>query len=161
MKGICDLTMFLEIEELVEGCMPEFSNPGDACFDLVASEDAVLKPFKVCKVMTGIKMGIPKGFEVQIRPRSGMALKYGITVVNSPGTIDHGYEDEVAVMLMKLGAGIKDTSYLAGDPLKEQYIIHKGDRIAQACIKPIFDTVLQKVEKISFTGRKGLGHTGR
>lgn len=155
------MTCFLEIEELVEGCFPRFAHEGDACFDLVAAEDVVLNVGKIAKVRTGIKMGIPKGFEVQIRPRSGMALKHAITVVNSPGTIDHGYEDEVMVMLMKLGSGTKDKNYVAGNPFDGFYVIQKGDRIAQACIKPVYDTVLQRVEAIKFTGRGGLGHTGK
>lgn len=155
------MTVFLEIEELIEGCFPKFAYEGDACFDLVAGEDMVIEPGRVAKVRTGIKMGIPKGFEVQIRPRSGLALKHGITVLNSPGTIDHGYENEVMVILIKLGAGIHDMNWLAGDPRDEQYTITKGDRIAQACIKPLLDTVIQKVDSIRYTGRGGLGHTGK
>jgi dUTP pyrophosphatase len=155
------MTCFLEIEELVEGCFPKFAYEDDACFDLVAAEGLLLNVGRVAKVRTGIKMGIPKGFEVQIRPRSGMALKHAITVVNSPGTIDSGYQGEVMVLLMKLGSGTKDKNYVSGDPFDCYYVINKGDRIAQACIKPVYDTVLQRVEAIKFTGRDGLGHTGK
>lgn len=155
------MTCLLEIEELVEGCFPKFQHKNDACFDLVSAEDLVLTVGKVAKVRTGIKMGIPEGFEVQIRPRSGMALKHAITVVNSPGTIDHGYQDEVMVMLIKLGLGTHDKTYKPGEHFEDFNVIQKGDRIAQACIKPVYETVLQKVEAIRHTGRGGLGHTGR
>lgn len=165
------MTYWLEIEEITEGCMPRFANPDDACFDLVAAERVSLKLGRVFPVPTGIKMGIPKGFEVQIRPRSGMAMKHGITVVNSPGTIDHGFDGEVMVLLMKIGLGNKDFVEIKdhNDPsgkktdthYKEYYTIEKGDRIAQACLKPVYKTVLEKVPQISYTGRGGLGHTGK
>jgi len=155
------MTYWLEIEEITEGCMPKFAHKGDACFDLVAAEDVALSFGRVIPVKTGIKMGIPRGFEVQIRPRSGMAYKHGVTVVNSPGTIDHGYEEEVMVLLMKMGSGVKDKNYVSGDPTDGHYVIQKGDRIAQACLKPVYETVLEKVPQIRYTGRGGLGHTGK
>lgn len=156
------MTYWLGIEELIEGCMPKFACPTDACFDLVSAQDLILKEGRVHKVPTGIRMDIPKGFEVQIRPRSGMALKHGVTVLNSPGTIDHGFEDQVMVMLIKLAVGTEDSTSIAGETyFSTTYSIKKGDRIAQACLKPVYETVLEKVPQIRFKGRGGLGHTGK
>lgn len=148
----------LEIELLDGGVLPEFQNENDACFDLTAAEDYTLKLGKVTLVRTGLKMGIPKGFEVQIRPRSGLALKHGVTVLNSPGTIDSGYDQEVGVILLKIGVGTKDKT----DQEVDFYHIKKFDRIAQARLVPLVDTDLKKVDKLSIIGRNGgFGSTGK
>lgn len=131
--------------------LPEYATIGSAGMDLKAniSEPVVLKPLKRELIPTGLYMQIPTGHEVQIRPRSGLACKYGITVANAPGTIDSDYRGEVKVCLINLS----DTSF----------VVNPGERIAQA--------VLNKVEKIEWNevaeldeterGEGGFGHTGK
>lgn len=131
--------------------LPEYATIGSAGMDLKAniSEPVVLKPLKRELIPTGLYMQIPTGHEVQIRPRSGLACKYGITVVNAPGTIDSDYRGEVKVCLINLS----DTPF----------VVNPGERIAQA--------VLNKVEKIEWNevaeldeterGEGGFGHTGK
>lgn len=131
--------------------LPEYATIGSAGMDLKAniSEPVVLKPLKRELIPTGLYMQIPTGHEVQIRPRSGLACKYGITVANAPGTIDSDYRGEVKVCLINLS----DTPF----------VVNPGERIAQA--------VLNKVEKIEWNevaeldeterGEGGFGHTGK
>ena len=131
--------------------LPEYATIGSAGMDLKAniSEPVVLKPLKRELISTGLYMQIPTGHEVQIRPRSGLACKYGITVANAPGTIDSDYRGEVKVCLINLS----DTPF----------VVNPGERIAQA--------VLNKVEKIEWNevaeldeterGEGGFGHTGK
>jgi dUTP pyrophosphatase len=104
---------------------PAYAKQGDSGFDLRAflKEDAVLKPFQRALVPTGLYFQIPENFELQVRPRSGLALKNGITVLNTPGTVDSGYRGEICVILINLGS--------------EDFIIKNGDRIAQAVIAPV------------------------
>jgi dUTP pyrophosphatase len=130
--------------------LPEYKTPGSAGMDLCANEDAKLFPFVPTLVRTGLRMAIPAGFEGQVRPRSGLALK-GITVVNTPGTIDSDYRGEIGVILMFLHHG---------GP--EPYKIVMGDRIAQLVIHKVqhaqFDArlFLDDTER----GEGGFGHTG-
>ncbi len=105
---------------------PKFAYEGDSGFDLRADieNDIVLDPFKRVLVPTGLYFELVKGIEIQVRPRSGLAIKHGITVLNTPGTVDSHYRGEVKVPLINLG--------------EEPYLIQKGDRIAQAVIMPVF-----------------------
>jgi len=105
---------------------PKFAYEGDSGFDLRADIeiDIVLDPFKRVLVPTGLYFELEKGTEIQVRPRSGLAIKHGITVLNTPGTVDSHYRGEVKVPLINLG--------------EEPYLIQKGDRIAQAVIMPVF-----------------------
>lgn len=131
--------------------IPKYETVNSAGVDLKANEDVVLYPFTPTLVHTGIKLAIPIGYEGQVRPRSGLALKQGITVLNSPGTIDADYRGEVGAILMLCN------SQTGG------YQIHKGDRIAQL--------VFSKVEQLDFSsvsflpeterGEGGFGHTGK
>ena len=118
--------------------------------DLLSAEnsDIVLEPNNVKLISAGIKIMIPEGYEGQIRPRSGLALKYGITVLNSPGTIDSDYRGILKVILINLG--------------KKKFIIHRGDRIAQLVIQKIFYPNFKLVQKLSNTkrGEGGFGHSG-
>ena len=100
-------------------------------------------------VPTGIKMAIPEGFEVQIRPRSGLAAKNGITCLNTPGTIDSDYRGEVKVILINLGS--------------EDFVISDGDRIAQMVVAPVTQGVFESAEFLDETerGSGGFGHTGK
>lgn len=114
---------------------PEFAYEGDSGFDLRAdiSEPIILEPFKRVLVPTGLYFELVKGTEIQVRPRSGLAIKHGITVLNSPGTVDSHYRGEVKVPLINLG--------------EEPFTINAGDRIAQAVIMPVFGEGRVKLEQ--------------
>ena len=118
--------------------------------DLLSAEvsETVLHPGKIKLISTGIKIMIPKGYEGQIRPRSGLALKRGITILNTPGTIDSDYRGIVKVILINLG--------------EEEFIIQRGDRIAQLVIQKIFFPNFKLVETLDNTkrGESGFGHSG-
>jgi len=128
----------------------KFQKEDDACFDLVCAVYPYIEinHNQVSKVYTGISMEIPKGYELQIRPRSGLALKYGITIVNSPGTIDSGYRGEIIVPMIKMTSGT--------------YKIFPGDRIAQAKLSIVPNTKIIFVNELSESerGSDGFGSTG-
>ncbi len=121
-----------------------------AGMDLYAAldSDILLSPGQRALVPTGISLAIPDGYEAQIRPRSGLALKYGITLVNSPGTIDPDYRGEICVIVINHGA--------------EPFTIKNGDRIAQIVFSRFIRAVLQEVQELDETSRTsgGFGHTG-
>jgi dUTP pyrophosphatase len=132
---------------------PKFAYEGDSGFDLRADieNDIVLDPFKRVLVPTGLYFELEKGTEIQVRPRSGLAIKHGITVLNTPGTVDSHYRGEVKVPLINLG--------------EEAYLIQKGDRIAQAVIMPVFGegrVILKKTDEINETvrGEGGFNSSG-
>lgn len=123
---------------------PKYAYEGDSGFDLRADieEPIILEPFKRILVPTGLYFELEKGTEIQVRPRSGLAVKFGITVLNTPGTVDSHYRGEVKVPLINLG--------------EEPFTIQKGDRIAQAVIMPVFGegrVLLTKTEGINETTR--------
>lgn len=121
---------------------------GDSGFDLFSNETGHIKPGEIKLVSTGIKISIPEGFEAQVRPKSGLALKYGISVLNTPGTIDSGYRGEVKVILVNLG--------------KEDYIIKKGKKIAQLVFARVECPELVESSELDETKRSngGFGSTG-
>ncbi len=133
--------------------LPSYQSSGAAGLDLVAAlaPDAkeILRPGERRLVPTGLVLEIPPGFEAQVRPRSGLALRHGVTVLNTPGTIDSDYRGEVGVILINLGP--------------EPFEIGRGDRIAQMVIAPAIQARLVAVEDLSETGRGagGFGSTGR
>lgn len=129
--------------------LPAYATAGAAGMDVVAAEDLVLAPGTRAAVATGFAIAIPEGFEVQVRPRSGLALKHGVTCLNTPGTIDSDYRGEVKVILANLGA--------------EPFAIERGDRIAQLVPAPVQRAILQEVESLESTARGagGFGSTGR
>lgn len=131
--------------------LPEYKTPDAAGMDLVANnpEPISLKPLDRALVPTGLFLEIPKGYEAQVRPRSGLALKKGITCLNSPGTIDADYRGEVGVILANL----------SNDP----YTIHKGERIAQLVIAKHETITWEVVESLNETqrGQGGFGSTGQ
>ncbi|MGN6605251.1 MAG: dUTP diphosphatase [Ginsengibacter sp.] len=132
--------------------VPEYATPGSAGLDLRAwlPEEAVtLKPLERKLIPTGLFFEIPGGFEVQIRPRSGMAIKHGITCLNSPGTVDSDYRGEIKIILINLSS--------------EPHTINSGDRIAQMIVAKVEKAQLIEVEKLETTGRGegGFGHTGK
>lgn len=130
--------------------MPIYASVGAAGADLsaVIDEDIVIMPMHRSLIPTGLSLEIPAGFEGQVRPRSGLAIKYGITVLNSPGTIDSDYRGEIRVALINLGV--------------EPFTIHNGDRIAQLVISPCVqvDFIAAKDLAHSIRGSAGFGSTG-
>jgi len=124
--------------------------PQAAGLDVCAAirNDLVLEPGAITLVPTGFSIAIPEGFEAQIRPRSGLAVKHGIGLINSPGTIDADYRGEVMIAVINLG--------------RKSYTFHRGDRIAQMVINRAFKAKLKVVEKLDETDRNvgGFGHTG-
>ena len=135
-----------KIDKSVE--LPKYAHPGDAGMDVCANEDIEIPEHDWALVHTGIKVAVPEGFEMQVRPRSGLALKHGITVLNTPGTIDSGYRGEVGVILMNHN--------------NKHFAIKKGDRIAQLVIAPVISVriVEGNVDKATERGEGGFGSTG-
>ncbi|GGB24518.1 dUTP diphosphatase [Puia dinghuensis] len=131
--------------------LPEYATEGSAGMDLRAHLDAplVLQPLERNLVPTGLFIELPQGYEAQIRPRSGMAIKQGITCLNTPGTIDSDYRGEIKVILINLS--------------QEAQTLHPGDRIAQMVVSPVVQIGWENVETISETARNagGFGHTGK
>jgi dUTP pyrophosphatase len=129
--------------------LPTYATDGAAGMDVVAAEDLVLAAGTRAAVATGFAIAIPAGYEVQVRPRSGLALKHGITCLNTPGTIDSDYRGEVKVILANLGC----------DP----FPIARGDRIAQLVPAPVQRATLAEVDSLDDTARGagGFGSTGR
>lgn len=131
--------------------LPRYMTSGAAGMDLACSsvEPIVLAPGQRAAVPTGLAMELPEGFEGQVRPRSGLAIKAGVTVVNAPGTIDCDYRGEIQVLLVNLS----DTPHT----------IALGDRVAQLVIAPVVQAIVQEVGSLSETvrGEGGFGHTGR
>lgn len=128
--------------------VPLYATEGAAGFDLVANEEVVVNPFSTQLIPTGISVGVPPGFELQIRPRSGLSLKTKLRVANSPGTIDSDYRGEIKVVLENTG--------------NVAHVVRKGDRIAQGVLSPVFTAVWQPVEELDVTDRNdgGFGSTG-
>ena len=130
--------------------LPEYATSLSAGVDLMAAieEDVVLAPMQRALVPTGIAMALPAGFEAQIRPRSGLALKHGISLVNTPGTIDADYRGEIKALLINLG--------------QEAFTITRGMRIAQMVVAPVSQVSWQAVESLDDTQRSsgGFGSTG-
>ena len=129
--------------------LPRYATAGAAGMDVVAAEPLTLEPGARAAVATGFAIAIPEGYEVQVRPRSGLALKHGVTCLNTPGTIDHDYRGEVKIILANLGA--------------ESFAIARGDRIAQLVPAPVQRAVLVEVQALDETvrGGGGFGSTGR
>lgn len=128
--------------------LPGYATSGAAGMDICAAESLLLRAGKRHAVATGFAFAIPDGFEVQVRPRSGLALKHGITCLNTPGTIDCDYRGEVKVILANLG--------------EDDFQISKGDRIAQLVVAPVTHAAMIEVDEIDETlrGAGGFGSTG-
>lgn len=139
----------LVLENGVE--LPKYMTEGAAGMDVKANltEPVTLKTLERKLIPTGIKMEIPYGYEVQVRPRSGLALKHGITLVNTPGTIDSDYRGEVGIILINLS--------------NEEFIVNPGERIGQLVLQKVYKMEFEKVETLSTTVRAegGFGHTGK
>ncbi|MEP7349427.1 MAG: dUTP diphosphatase [Sphingorhabdus sp.] len=128
--------------------LPDYASKGAAGMDICAAESVNLRVGKRLAVATGFAFAIPYGYEVQVRPRSGLALKNGVTCLNTPGTIDSDYRGEVKVILANLG--------------DDDFLITKGDRIAQIVVAPVQHATMIEVEEIDETlrGAGGFGSTG-
>lgn len=131
--------------------LPRYLTAQSAGMDVSAAleDDLVLAPGRICLVPTGFAMALPDGYEAQIRPRSGIAVKYGIGIINAPGTIDADYRGEVKIALINLGP--------------EAVTLRRGDRIAQMVIQKVYQARITLVEQLDDTDRSagGFGHTGR
>lgn len=152
--------------------LPTYAHPGDAGMDVYAVEDVTLYPNSPTLVKTGLIADIPTGYEIQVRPRSGLALKEGITVWNSPGTVDAGYRNEIGIILLwtpvcRRREMIKDDArygilqFDGREPAEK--MIWKGDRIAQFVVAPVTRCEPVEVKEVSDTerGTGGFGSTGK
>lgn len=128
--------------------LPAYATPGSAGMDVVAAENVTIAPGARHAVATGLCVAIPQGYEIQVRPRSGLAFKHGITVPNTPGTIDSDYRGELKVLLINHGV--------------EDFAIARADRVAQLVVAPVTQGVWQEVEELDATtrGEGGFGSTG-
>lgn len=141
----------VEVKRLPHGAglpLPAYATSGAAGMDVVSAEDVTLAPAARHAVATGLALAIPEGYEIQVRPRSGLALKHGITVPNTPGTIDSDYRGELKVILVNHGA--------------EPFVIQRGDRVAQLVLAPVVQAAWDEVEELDATerGAGGFGSTG-
>lgn len=134
---------------------PDYFHEGDSGFDFRANlsddEIMVIKPMERKLIPTGLYFEVPRGYELQVRPRSGLALKNGITVLNTPGTVDSNYRGEVKIILINLG--------------NEDFTVNSGDRIAQGVISPVLDKMWGELNKVSVLNKSnrekgGFGSTG-
>jgi dUTP pyrophosphatase len=155
-EGVYRVAVTIRVVPLVhfEGLMlPAYETSGAAGMDLRAAvaEDTptILRPGERAMVPTGLTIALPQGYEAQVRPRSGLAAKHGVTCLNSPGTIDADYRGEVKVILINHG--------------QEPFVITRGERIAQMVISPVTQAVFQEVTELDDTSRGagGFGSTGR
>ena len=141
--------MTVSFKRLVpEAVLPAYAHPGDAGMDLCSVESLVIPAGGRSLVRTGLKMALPAGYEAQVRPRSGLALKRGVTVLNTPGTIDDGSRGEIGVVLANFG--------------DEDFRVETGDRIAQMVIAPVTRAEISETDELDATdrGEGGFGSTG-
>ena len=146
---MAQIAVRFKMEEDCADLVPRKAHEDDAGYDLRSRVNVVLEAGKVSCIPTGLFLEIPRGYEAQVRPRSGLALKNGIGCLNSPGTIDAGYRGEVGVILFNFG--------------KEDFVIRRGDRIAQMVFASLPETVLTEAENLSASdrGAGGFGSTGK
>ena len=139
---------FQRIEGFTDLQLPAYASYGAAGMDIRAAHAVLVRPGNMMPVKTGFNIEIPEGFEIQVRPRSGLAFNHGVTIANSPGTIDSDYRGEIIVMLVNHG--------------KNLFHVKKGDRIAQLVLAPVCRATVQEVEQLSETvrGTGGFGSTG-
>lgn len=158
-----------EVEILVEVCrenisLPEYANFGDAGMDIRAAVDFDILPGETVVIPTGLKVAIPVGYEIQVRPRSGVSLKTPLRVVNSPGTIDSGYRDEMGVIIHNSSKEGNEVYSISEKGNKQGiYRIKKGDRIAQLVLNEVPVIKWKQVEDVSVEGTNrggGFGSSG-
>jgi dUTP pyrophosphatase len=145
------MSVSVELKRLPHGAglpLPAYATSGAAGMDVVSAEEVTIAPGARHAVATGLAVAIPEGYEIQVRPRSGLALKHGITVPNTPGTIDSDYRGELKVILINLG--------------DEPFAIQRGDRVAQLVLAPVVQAAWDEVAELDETdrGAGGFGSTG-
>lgn len=163
------------IELLGDTKMPEYAHDGDAGIDIRATEDIIIKPRETVVVKTGLKIAVPKGVEIDIRPRSGLSLKTPLRVSNAPGTIDSGYRDEIGVIIQNTSLPFtiddnlkiikNDNKYSIDEKGNKEgiYIIKKGDRIAQMVFLNYINVDFNQINDIHDIGedrKGGFGSSG-
>ena len=141
----------VEVKRLPHGeglPLPAYATAGAAGMDVMSAEDVTIAPGARHAVATGLALAIPQGYEIQVRPRSGLAFKHGITVPNTPGTIDSDYRGELKVLLINHGT--------------EDFTIARGDRVAQLVLAPVVQAAWAEVDELDATARGagGFGSTG-
>jgi dUTP pyrophosphatase len=144
-----DSQITIKIKRLVpEAIAPKYEHPGDSGADLYSTIDLTLAPLARAAIPTGLAVEVPQGYELQVRPKSGLALNQGLTVLNTPGTVDAGYRGEIKAILINLGA----------EPVQ----IQKGQKIAQMVLAPVVLGIFEEVETLadSQRGTGGFGSTG-
>lgn len=148
MKSTSTQVVFCALEHYPDENPPHYASTEASGMDLRSAEDVILAPLERKLIACGFCMQMPSGLEAQVRPRSGLALKHGLTVLNSPGTIDSDYRGEIKVILINLGA--------------ENYEIKRGERIAQMVFAPVVQVSWTQADKLneSSRGAGGFGHTG-
>jgi len=141
-------TIYFQLDDADMELMPAKQHPSDAAYDLRAAVPAVIQPGKFMAIPTGVRLEMPLDYAAQVRPRSGLALRHGITVLNTPGTIDAGYRGEVQVILINHG--------------EAPFAISRGDRIAQLLFERLPECQLCRREELSQSdrGKAGFGSTG-
>ena len=142
-------TIFFQIDPADADLQPRKAHESDAAYDLRAARDLTLAPGSHAAVPTGVRIELPPNYVADVRPRSGLALKYGVTVLNAPGTIDSGYRGEIPAILINHGS--------------EPFEIHRGDRIAQMLFLrlPECEFIPAPTLSVSDRGESGFGSTGR
>lgn len=145
------MSVSVEVKRLPHGeglPLPAYATSGAAGMDVVSAEDVTIAPGARHPVATGLAVAIPQGYEIQVRPRSGLAFKHGITVPNTPGTIDSDYRGELKVLLINHGS--------------EDFAIARGDRVAQLVLAPVTQAAWEEVDELDSTerGAGGFGSTG-
>jgi dUTP pyrophosphatase len=142
--------MIVKIVNNSDNALPQYETNGSAGLDVRSAENSLLKPGEFKLITTGLRVEIPYGYEMQVRPRSGLAKNYGVTVLNSPGTIDADYRGEIGVILINHG--------------QYDFEVKPGDRIAQLVVAPVARIQWQAVSELTTStlrGEKGFGSTGK
>jgi len=164
----------MDVEVFVEICresavLPQYARPGDAGMDVYAAEEVIIRPGETKVVPTGLKLAIPEGYEIQVRPRSGISLNTPLRIPNSPGTIDSGYRDELGIIVANTSSCGNEESggeILTLDSkgnMMGTYMIRKGDRVAQIVLQRVPRmrlTVVDSVKDIGEDRGGGFGSTG-
>lgn len=164
----------MAVEIFVEVCregaiLPRYANPGDAGMDVYAAEEITIMPGETVIVPTGLKLAIPEGYEIQVRPRSGLSFKTPLRIPNSPGTIDSGYRDELGIIVNNNSEVSSPNNESTPFNLDEKgnksgtYIIKKGDRVAQIVLQVVPQMVFTRVTSVKSIGANrggGFGSTG-